>query len=152
MPRVLEGYSNVLDLGGTKLPCAVIEGPDGIQRVLSENGIANAILGGRSGASKRLKKAGQDEGAPIPLFVAPRQLNSLITQDLIDGPLKPIDYVEGDRVVRGDYASRAGLVFFVHSASPNLAASNFSPSISAGSMNSLGSSSRIATRWTVASA
>src|SRR5205823_4758327 len=60
MPKVLEGYSNVLDLGGTKLPCAVVEGPNGIQRVLSENGITNAILGSRSGASKRLKKAAED--------------------------------------------------------------------------------------------
>lgn len=105
MPRVLEGYSNVLDLGGTKLPCAVIKGPDGIQRVLSENGITNAILGSRSGASKRLKKAGSDGGAPTPLFVAPRHLKPFITQDLIDGPLRPIDYVDGDRVVRGYDAS-----------------------------------------------
>lgn len=105
MPHVLEGYSNVLDLGGTKLPCAVIEGPNGVQRVLSENGIANAILGGRSGASKRLKKAGEEGGAPVPLFVAPGQLKPFISQDLIDGPLSPIDYVEGDRVVRGYDAS-----------------------------------------------
>lgn len=101
MPRVIEGYSNVVDLGGTKLPCAVIQGPNGIQRVLSENGITNAILGSRSGASKRLKKAGESEGAPVPLFVAPRQLKPFISQELIDGPLKPIDYVDGDRVVRG---------------------------------------------------
>jgi len=105
MPRVLEGYSNVLNLGGTKLPCAVVEGPDGVQRVLSENGITNAILGSRSGASKRLKKAAEDEGARIPLFVVPRQLKPFITQDLLDGPLKPIDYVDGDRVVRGYDAS-----------------------------------------------
>jgi hypothetical protein len=105
MPRVLEGYSNVLELGGTKLPCAVIEGPNGIQRVLSENGITNAILGTRSGASKRLKKTLKDGGAPVPLFVAPRQLKPFITQELLDGPLKPIDYVDGDRLVRGYDAS-----------------------------------------------
>jgi hypothetical protein len=101
MPRVLEGYSNVLDLDGTKLPCAVIEGPDGIQRVLSEHGITRAILGTRSGASKRLKKAASDDGALLPLFVAPSQLNEFITKDLLDGPLRPIDYVDGDRVIRG---------------------------------------------------
>ncbi len=105
MPRVLDGYSNVLDLAGTKLPCAVVEGPAGIQRVLSENGITNAILGTRSGASKRLKKAALSDGALLPLFVAPRQLNEFITKDLIDGPLKPVDYVDGGRVVRGYDAS-----------------------------------------------
>ena len=82
MPRVIEGYSNVVNLGGTKLPCAVIEGPNGIQRVLSENGITNAILGSRSGASKRLKKAAEDEWALLPLFVAPRQLKPFISQEV----------------------------------------------------------------------
>ena len=101
MPRVLEGYSNVLELDGTKLPCAVIKGANGIQRVLSEKGITAAILGSESGASKRLKKAAADGGALLPLFVAPRQLNEFITKDLLDGPLKPIDYVDGDRVIRG---------------------------------------------------
>jgi len=101
MPRVLEGYSNVLDLAGTKLPCAVIKGAAGIQRVLSESGITQAILGTRSGASKRLKKAASEEGAILPLFLAPSQLNSFITEELLDGPLMAIDYVEGDRVVRG---------------------------------------------------
>src|SRR4051794_36279208 len=48
LPKVLEGYANTLDLAGTKLPCAVIDGPNGIQRVLSEHGITRAILGSRS--------------------------------------------------------------------------------------------------------
>lgn len=101
MPRVIEGYSSVLELDGARLPCAVIEGPNGIQRVLSETGITQAILRTRSGASKRLKRAAFDEGALLPLFVAPNQLKPFITNDLIDGPLKPIDYVDGERVVRG---------------------------------------------------
>lgn len=105
MPRVIEGYSDVLILDGTKLPCAVIEGPDGVQRVLSETGITQAILGTRSGASKRLRKAASDDGALLPLFVAPSQLNEFITKELLDGPLRPIDYVDGDRVVRGYDAS-----------------------------------------------
>ena len=88
-----------------KLPCAVIQGPKGIQRVLSENGITNAILGTRSGASKRLKKAASEEGALKPLFIAPRQLKPFIDKDLLDGPLMPIDYLDGDRVVRGYDAS-----------------------------------------------
>ena len=105
IPRVLEGYRSILDLAGMKLPCAVIEGPNGIQRVLSENGITNAILGTRSGASKRLKKAASDEGAPVPLFLAPRQLKSFINKDLLGGPLAPIDYVDGERLIRGYDAS-----------------------------------------------
>jgi hypothetical protein len=73
--RVLEGYSAVVNIGGMKFPCAVIEGPDGnVMRVLSENGITNAILGSRSGASKRLKKAAEEGGALVPLFLAPSQL------------------------------------------------------------------------------
>jgi hypothetical protein len=105
MPRVIEGYSSTLDLAGTKLPCAVVDGPDGIKRVLSETGITKAILGTRSGASRRLKKAAEDGGGLLPLFVAPRQLNPFITTDLRDGPLKAIDYVDGDRVIRGYDAS-----------------------------------------------
>lgn len=101
LPHVLEGYSNVLNLAGTKLPCAVISGPNGVQRVLTENGITNAILGSRSGASKRLKKAASEAGALLPLFVAPRQLEPFITNELLDGPLKPIDYTDGERTVRG---------------------------------------------------
>ena len=99
--RVLEAFKSVLDLGGMKLPCAIVQGPDGIQRVLSEHGITNAILGTRSGASKRLKKAAVEGGAPVPLFIAPRQLKPFIDKELLDGPLTPIDYMDGDRIVRG---------------------------------------------------
>jgi hypothetical protein len=88
-----------------KLPCAIIQGPHGIQRVLSENGITNAILGSRSGASKRLKKAASEGGAPIPLFIAPRQLKPFIDNELLSGPLTPIDYLDGDRTVRAYDAS-----------------------------------------------
>jgi P63C domain len=105
IPRVLEGFKGVLNLAGMQLPSAIIKGPNGIQRVLSENGITNAILGTRSGASKRLKKAASEEGALLPLFLAPRQLKPYIDADLTEGPLKPIDYLDGDRVVRGYDAS-----------------------------------------------
>jgi hypothetical protein len=103
--KVLEGYANTLDLAGMKLPCAVIEGPNGIQRVLSETGITNVILGSRSGASKRLKQAAAQGGALLPLFVAPRQLEPFISKEMMEGPLTPIDYQHGDRVVRGYDAS-----------------------------------------------
>ena len=101
VPRVLEGFKSELNLAGVKIPCAVISGPKGIQRVLTENGITYAILGERSGASKRLKKAASEGGALLPLFVAPSQLKPFISKELKDGPLKPIDYQDGDRIVRG---------------------------------------------------
>jgi hypothetical protein len=104
-PKVLESFKGKLEIAGSVLPCAVVMGPGGIKRVLSEHGIANAILGGRSGASKRLKKASAEDGPPLPLFAAPRQLKPFITNDLLDGPLKPIDYLDGSRMVRGYDAS-----------------------------------------------
>jgi hypothetical protein len=105
VPRVLEGFKSELNLAGVKIPCAVISGPKGIQRVLTENGITYAILGERSGASKRLKKAASEGGALLPLFVAPSQLKPFISKELEYGPLKPVDYRDGDRVVRGYDAS-----------------------------------------------
>lgn len=99
--RVLESFKSVLDLAGMQLPCAIVQGPEGIIRVLSETGITNAILGNRSGASKRLKKAGLEGGALVPIFIAPRQLKPFIDQEILGGPLTPIDYFDGDRIVRG---------------------------------------------------
>jgi len=104
-PCVLEGYKSELILAGMRLPCAVINGPKGIQRVLTENGITLAVLGERSGGSKRLKKAAELDGALLPLFLAPSQLKLFIDKELYDGPLMPIDYQDGDRVVRGYDAS-----------------------------------------------
>jgi hypothetical protein len=75
--------------------------PKGIQRVLTENGITNAILGSRSGASKRLKKAASEDGALTPIFLAPGRLKPFIDTELIDGPFAPIDYIDGERIVRG---------------------------------------------------
>ena len=84
--RVLESFKSVLDLAGMQLPCAIVQGPEGIIRVLSETGITNAILGNRSGASKRLKKAGLEGGARVPIFIAPRQLKPFIDQEILGGP------------------------------------------------------------------
>jgi P63C domain. len=105
MPRVLEGYASTLDLVGVKIPCAVIEGPSGVVRVLSEHGITQAILGSRSGASKRLKKALEESGESLPIFVAPKQVRQFITPAMLDGPLKPIDYWDGTKIVRSYEAS-----------------------------------------------
>ena len=51
-----------MKLGEAAIPCAVLS--DG-RRILSETGITQAILGGRSGASKRLKKASAAERRSI---------------------------------------------------------------------------------------
>jgi len=92
-------YPGELTLGTATIPCAVLS--DG-RRVLSENGITNALLGSRSGASKRLKRASAAKGgAPLPLFIAPARLKPFIDNDLIDGPLQPIYYREGRRIVVG---------------------------------------------------
>lgn len=37
----------------------------------------------------------------MPLFLAPGQLNAFIDNDLRDGPLRVIEYVDGDRIMRG---------------------------------------------------
>lgn len=96
LPKV--EYAGTLKLGNVSIPCAVLS--DG-RRVLFETGIAGAILGGRSGASKRLKKAAQNSGALLPLFVAPSQLKPFIDNELVEGPLKPISYQDGRRIVIG---------------------------------------------------
>lgn len=85
-------FSGELHLGDLTIPCAVLENGT---RILSENGISNALLGGRSGASKRKKKAAEQAGAHLPLFIAPRQLDPFISNELRDGPLRPIRYRDG---------------------------------------------------------
>lgn len=102
VPRVLETFKSEVNLAGTKLPCAVIKGPNGIKRVLSETGITEAVLGAGSGASfRKKKKVAQEEGVFLPLFIAPSQLDPFISDDLRHGVLKPIDYLDGERLVRG---------------------------------------------------
>ncbi|ADP70680.1 Domain of unknown function P63C [Rhodomicrobium vannielii ATCC 17100] len=91
-------FSGTLNLGNVTIPCAILT--DGT-RVLSEFGITNAILGSRSGASKRKKKAAEEAGAHLPLFIAPRHLEPFIPNDLESGPLTPIQYVDGRSVVIG---------------------------------------------------
>ena len=95
-------HRGVLVIGEAAIPCAVLE--DG-RRILTENGITNAILGTRSGASKRLKKAATEAGAPVPLFLAPERLKPFISQEVLEGPLIPVKYMDGAKVVLGYEAS-----------------------------------------------
>lgn len=91
-------FPGVVKIGDKYIPCAVLSDNT---RVLSDNGITNAMLGSRSGASKRLVQAAKTEGALLPLFLAPPVLKPFITEDLYDGPLKPIVYQSGKRVMVG---------------------------------------------------
>lgn len=84
-----------LTIGEYKIPCAVLD--DG-RRVVTEHGITSA-LGSRSGAAKRRKQASASSGAPIPVFLAAERLKPFISQDIMDGPLAPINYRDGRRVV-----------------------------------------------------
>jgi hypothetical protein len=104
-PRLLESFKSKLIIAGESIPCAIVMGPNGIQRVLSETGITKAILGDRSGASKKLKKEAAEAGTLLPVFVAPPRLKPYISADMEAGPLKPIDYADGARMVRGYDAS-----------------------------------------------
>lgn len=97
-PRI-EGLPNVthrgeLIIGDTKIPCAVL---DNGKRVISEAGITNAMLGNRSGASKRLKES----GAQMPMFIAPNILKPFVSEELVNGPLQPLKYNDKNRSVDG---------------------------------------------------
>lgn len=110
MPEVL--HKGDLRIADVVVPCAVVDmknGKDPI-RVITENGITNALLGTRSGASKRLKKKAETDGPPTPLFLAPSQLKPFIDNDLYDGPLKCIEYVDGNRTVSGYDATALPIV------------------------------------------
>ena len=91
-------HTGDLKISTISIPCAVLENGT---RVLTENGITNALLGSRSGYSKRRARASKAEGAPLPLFLAPASLKPFISNELADGPLTPIVYAQNSRLVRG---------------------------------------------------
>lgn len=95
-------YKGEIVIGDLKIPCAVL---DNGKRVLSETGITNAILGTASGASRRLKKEHKEAGAPLPVFIAPKNLKPFVDKALDGGALDPILYLDGKRVVSGFDAS-----------------------------------------------
>ena len=91
-------HSGTLKISDIEIPCAVLE--DGT-RVFSESGITEALLGVRSGASKRLKKQAEEAGTHLPVFIAPGQLRPYITKEISEGPLRPIRYVMNGRAALG---------------------------------------------------
>ncbi len=90
-------HQGELQIGGAVIPCAVLK--DG-QRILSEYGITKA-LGTRSGASKRHKKAKQEGGAHLPVFLASNNIKPFISEELCTGLLEPIKYRAGRRIASG---------------------------------------------------
>ena len=75
-----------LQIGSTVIPCAVLE--DGT-RVVSERGVTKAQGGKRGGAHwRRRKKAGNDPGAYLPVFLSASNLKAFIPKDLDLAPIK----------------------------------------------------------------
>lgn len=90
-------------IGDIEIPCAVLENG---QRVLTDNGISNALIGGRSGASIKLRKTARETGrAPLPVFLAPSQLKPFIDKHLGMEPLSLVSYVANGNLTEGFDAS-----------------------------------------------
>ena len=81
-------HTGKLLLGETEIPCAVLENG---QRILSEKGITTALKS-RSGSSRRTKKNMIQDGAPLPMFLASKNIIAFISDELREGPLKQIHY------------------------------------------------------------
>ncbi|MCQ4105142.1 P63C domain-containing protein [Erwinia persicina] len=86
-------YQGSLPIGDATLDCAVLE--DGT-RVLSATSIFNAFGRSRKGMNGRL----EIDGTKIPPFLAAKNLESLITQDVIDRT-KLITYIDGTKKKQG---------------------------------------------------
>jgi hypothetical protein len=91
-------HFGTVKIGDIEIPCAVLENGT---RVFSESGVTEAILGGRSGASKKLKKQAEEAGALLPVFIAPGQLKPFISKELESGPMQPVKYMANGRVSTG---------------------------------------------------
>lgn len=88
-----------LKIGEFEIPCAVLENGT---RIFTQTGIAEALIGVRSGASMKLRRIAKEEGrAPLPVFLAPGQLKPFISNELMDSALAPISYVVGEKIFDG---------------------------------------------------
>lgn len=85
-------------IGDITIPCCVLA--DG-RRLVSELGV-NATLGSSGGKSYRLRDAAGESGdGPMPLFLASKALQPFI-HAVFDGvDLAPIEYIDGDKVLKG---------------------------------------------------
>jgi P63C domain len=85
-------------IGDITIPCCVLT--DG-RRLVSELGV-NATLGSSGGKSYRLRDAAGESGdGPMPLFLASKALQPFIHAVFEGVDLTPIEYVDGDKVMKG---------------------------------------------------
>jgi hypothetical protein len=85
LPRVT--YKGNLPVGNIILPCYVIEGDNGcVTRVISQRGINQAFTGGYGGGYGVRK---------LPRFLGVKDINSLISKDLMARILDPIEFNPG---------------------------------------------------------
>lgn len=96
MPRALK--SGLLRLGELEIPCCVLD--DG-RRVLSERGITDAFFPTRPNA----RQFDLASGAELPVFVAQKELTSLIIKEYWGGAGAAIRYLDQDRELLGFEAS-----------------------------------------------
>lgn len=89
-----------LDIGGTKIPCAIIEENGKAVRVLSERGVAGALGRTRSGSHWQKKR---DRGAKLPVYLSSENIFPFISIRLIEALSEPIWYraPNGGRPVAG---------------------------------------------------
>lgn len=89
-PIPIASHVGELKIGEITIPCAVLD--DGT-RVLSERGVSRA-LGSKRGGSHwlRKKKAAEEGGAELPVYVSANNLKPFITSDLALALSKPILY------------------------------------------------------------
>lgn len=90
-------HTGTLKIGSITIPCAVLENG---QRVVTEHGITTALKS-RSGASKRLKREMAESGAHLPIFIAPKNLEPFISDELRAGLNQPIMFQVGKIVILG---------------------------------------------------
>ena len=85
-------YIGMLDLGGYKISCAVLENG---QRVLVERSMANALGRKGGGAYWQRKRASirTQNGALLPEYVSAKYLKDYVSSDLEEKLQKPIQYV-----------------------------------------------------------
>jgi P63C domain len=89
-----------LDIGGIKIPCAIVD-VDGVTvRVLSERGIAGALGRTRSGSHWQKNR---EQGAKMPVYLSAENILPFISNRLIEALSSPIWYraPNGGRPVAG---------------------------------------------------
>lgn len=82
-------YTGVLEIGEVSIECAVL--PDGT-RVLSERAITKGFGGKRGGAHWRRRKAADEDGADLPVFLSAKNIKTNLPNSLVKALSQPILY------------------------------------------------------------